>query len=339
MDKMYSLQSGEGSFAMPSSAYTSTMRYSIYLFVCLFIVATCPHCSPKGASSQSVVRVGDRSITLGDLERIVDMTSLENGVPENAVWSSIDSLVDRIIDDYLILEDGRERGISVPEIELERSIQDIVKDYPDNTFKETLLARCIDYKEWKKRFCEQLLIRKIIKQQADSLPPISHQAVGAYYEENRDEFRHPPRVKLLHIITKTRGEAEALRARLLGGEDMADILKEQSSNSASQGDSGRQWHTSDMLPPAVSDWVFSIEPGRVSGIIKTAYGFHIVKVLRRETAGTKGLLEVLPQIEKRLLSEATEQHYRAWLKELRTRYTIKVNHSLLEKKKAEYAGS
>ncbi len=286
-----------------------------------------------------MIRVGDRSITLGDLERIVDMTSLENGVPESVVWSCIDSLVERIVDDSLILEYGRERGISVPEIELERAIQDIVKDYPDNTFKETLLARCIEYNEWKQRFGEQLLIRKIIKQQADSLPPISHHAIRAYYEEKRDEFRHPPRVKLLHIIAKTRREAEALRARLQGGEDMAEILKEESANSPLQGDPGRQWRTSDMLPPSVSDKAFSIEPGTVSGIIKTAYGFHIIKVVRREAAGTKGLLEVLAEIEEGLLSEATERHYRAWLKELKARYPVKVNHSLLESKKAQYAGS
>jgi foldase protein PrsA len=315
------------------------MRYPLYVVACLLVVSTCPHCSPTGASSQSVITVGDRSITLGDLEKIVDMTSLENGVPENAVWSSIDSLVERIVDEYLILEYGRERGISVPEIELERSIQDIVKDYPDNTFEETLLERCIDYNEWKKRFCEQLLIRKIIKQQADSLPPISHLAVRDYYEENRDEFRHPPRVKLLHIIVKTRRDAEALRARLQGGEDMAEILKEQSAGSALEGDSDKEWHTGDMLPQAVSDRAFSMEPGRVSGIIKTDYGFHIIKVVRRETAGTKGLLEVLPEIEKRLLSEATERHYRAWLQELRSRYTIKVNHSVLEKRKAQYESS
>lgn len=319
---------------------TSSMRYLIFLLLCVFVLFTWANCSPKGGSSQSVVvRVGDRTITLGDLERIVNITSLENGIPKGTVWLSVNSLVDRIVDDSLILAYGKEQGISVPEIELERAIQDIVKDYPDNSFKETLLSRCIDYSEWKQRFREQLLIEKIIREQTGSLPPISHQAITAYYEERKEEFRHPPRVKLLHIITKERKEAEDLYARLKGGEDMAQLLEEQSADSALQGDYGTEWRTSDMFPPALSHRAFSMEVGKTSTIIETQYGFHIIKVLKREPAGRKGFLEEVAEIEKRLVSEATEQRYRVWLQELRDTYPIKVDYPLLDKKKAEYAGS
>ena len=50
-------------------------------------------------------------------------------------------------------------------------------------------------------------------------------------------------------------------------------------------------------------------------------------------------MEVVAEIEKRLVSEATEQRYRVWLQELRDTYPIKVDYPLLDKKKAEYAGS
>jgi hypothetical protein len=153
MEKLYSLRG----FPVVQTRF---MRYPVFLMFCLFFVFTWVTCSPKGGSSQSVViRVGDRIITLGDLERIVDITSLENGISRKAVWLSINSLIERIVDDSLMLAYGKEHGISVPEIELERTIQEIVKDYPNNSFKETLLSRCIDYGEWKQRFREQLLIK------------------------------------------------------------------------------------------------------------------------------------------------------------------------------------
>lgn len=276
---------------------------------------------------------------MGDLERIVDITSLENGISRRAVWLSINSLIDRILDDSLVLAYGKAQGISVPEIELERAIQEIVKDYPDNTFKETLLSRCIDYSEWKQRLREQLLIEKIIREQTDSLPPISHHAIKAYYEERKEEFRHPPRVKLLHVITEKRKEAEDLYVRLKGGEDMAALLEKQSAGSALQGDCGTEWRTADMFPPALSQKAFSMKEGEISTVIETEYGFHIIKILKRDPAGRKGLLEVHAEIEKRLLSEETERHYRVWLQELRDTYPIKVDYPLLDKRKAEYAGS
>ena len=82
-----------------------------------------------------------------------------------------------------------------------------------------------------------------------------------------------------------------------------------------------------------------MEVGKTSTIIETQYGFHIIKVLKREPAGRKGFLEVVAEIEKRLVSEATEQRYRVWLQELRDTYPTKVDYPLLDKKKAEYAGS
>jgi parvulin-like peptidyl-prolyl isomerase len=304
----------------------------------LCLLVAWPSCSPKSGSSQTVVvEVADRVLTLGDLERIVTITSIENGVSKEVVWSSIDSLTDRIVDDFLILEYGEEAGITIPDIELERAIQDIVKDYPDDSFKETLLNRCIDYDEWKQRLREQLSIEKIMNEQASSLPPISHLAIKAYYEERKEEFQHPPRVKLLHIVTREKEEAEALLARIEQEEDMKSVLKEKAGDLVSRADQGEQWRTEDMLPPELSEKAFSMEIGTISDVIETQYGFHIIKVLKREPAGRKGLLEVIPEIENTLLTEAVERHYRVWLEELRKRYAIKINHALLEQKKSAYA--
>jgi parvulin-like peptidyl-prolyl isomerase len=327
-------------FHINSYRYTDRMRNLILWCLWLFFLFALPACPPKTGSSRAVViRVGERSITAGDIERIVEITSLENGIPKRQVWSSIESLVDRIVDDALICQHGRDRGITVTEIELERAIQDIVKDYPEGTFEETLLNRCIDYTEWKRRFREQLLIKKIVEEQAESLDPIPYHAIKSYYEEREEEFWHPPRAKFIHIVTKTRGEAEALLARLQAGEDMTTLMKEQSSQSALQGDSVRNWATRGALPPTLADVVFSIPVGETSSISETPYGYHIIRVLEREPKGRKELLEVMGEIEKRLLSNARETHYSAWLEQLRNNYPVRIDHALLEKIRALHEGN
>ena len=316
----------------------SFIRDVVLPLLCLCSLAAWLSCSPQGGSSRSVVvTVGDRVVTLGNLERIVTLTSIENGISKEVVWASIDSLIDRIVDDLLILEYGEEAGITIPDIELERAIHDIVKDYPDDSFKETLLNRCVDYDEWKDRLRQKLSIEKIMNEQANSLPPISHHAIKAYYEERKEEFQHPPRVKLLHIVTKEKEEAEALLARIDQEDDMKGILKEKAEDLALRGDSGEQWRTQDMLPPELSEKAFSMEIGTTSDVIETQYGFHIIKVIERQPAGRKGLLEVIPEIENTLLGEAVEEHYRVWLEELRKRYPVKINQALLEQKKNAYA--
>ncbi len=308
------------------------IRYLIFSFFCLFPLFTWPACSSNTVSKQAVViTVGDRSITVGDIDKILNITSLENGIPKKVLWSSIDSLVDRIVDDSLILEYGKDKRITLSEIELQEAIQDIVKDYPDNTFEETLLNKAIDYNEWKERFGEQLLVRKIVKEQTESLTPISSHAVKSYYQEREKDFWHPPRARFMHIVNKTRKEAEAVLARLRQGEDMTKLVEEQSIHSGLQGDYGKKWVTKGMLPSSLSDIVFSIQIGKPSNIVKTLYGFHIVKVLKREPKGKKILLEVMGEIKDRLFSEAIERHYTAWLKQLRNNYPVKVNYTLLDK--------
>jgi parvulin-like peptidyl-prolyl isomerase len=316
------------------------MRVFASLFLLVMVLLAWSGCSPKAGSSQDIViRVGGQSITAGDIERIVGMMSFESGIPKQEVWASIEGLVDRIVDDALILEYGKGKGIALTGVELERAIGDIVKDYPEGSFQEMLINRCIEYDEWRERVRKHLLIRKIVEEHTRSLPPVSHHAMKTYYEEKKEDFWHPPRVELMQIVCKTRDEAEAELARLEGGEDMATIVREQSRCSGLHGGPVSSWATSDMLPPSLADVVFSIPVGEVSGIIETPYGCHIVKVLKREPEGRKELVEVMDEIEDALLSEAMERHYTAWIEQLRKDYPVEVDHALLDKMRKGHEGT
>ena len=311
------------------------IRYVISLFFCLFLLCALSACSPTAESNKAVViRVGDRVVTVGDIKKEVHIASVENNVPQKTVWSSINELVNRIVDDALLLEYGEKNGIFLNEFELEKVIQNIVKDYPENSFNEMLLSRCIDYNEWKERFSEHLLIKEIVEKQTASLPSISYHAIKSSYQEKKEDFFHPSRSKFVHIVTKTRKEADVVLARLKGGEDMNKIVKEQSMRSGINGDYGMYWKNIDIFPSPLSDIIFSIPVGKFSNIIKTSYGFHIIKVLKREPPGVKDLLEVKGEIENRLLNKAMKRRYTSWLQELKNNYPITVNHLLLDKLRA-----
>jgi len=307
------------------------MRKYIRSFLSLVLVWGCVACSTNTGSNKAVViRVGDRSIRGEDIKRIVKFTSFENGIPKSAVWSSITNLVNKIVDDALILEYGKDKGIELDDIALERAIQGIAKDYPEESFKEMLLTRCIDYKEWKQRLRERLLIRKIVKERTKSIGPVSYEAIRSYYEQRPDEFSHPSRVKFVHIIANSRSDAEDLLSRLRAGEDIQKIVQKQTLDQAVQLEAGARWHSKSMLPPAISNAAFSLPIGQISPVIQTPYGFHVIQVVERELAGRKGFLEVIGQIEEALLNKEKETHYARWLEELRQHYPVAVNYTLLD---------
>ncbi len=300
----------------------------IYLVIFLYVCACVPDIF---TNSDTVIKVGDRSVTTEDLERIVNIISFENGVPDKTVWASINSLIDRIVEDSLILEYGKDMGITLSEIELQRAIKVISRDYPLNSFKETLISKCIDYNEWVERLKEQKLLKKIIEKKTEILPPISHLSIASYYKEHAMEFRHSLRANVIQVLSETREDAEAIMARLRAGEKLTDFVKQESIYSTPQNDYGINWITKDIFPAQLSDIIFSLPIGELSDIIETTYGYHIIKVLQREPEGQRGILEVKDEIEKILLENAREEHYQKWLEELKNNYHIKINHSLLDK--------
>jgi parvulin-like peptidyl-prolyl isomerase len=83
-------------------------------------------------------------------------------------------------------------------------------------------------------------------------------------------------------VTRTREEAQALaaevRARALTGEDFAQIAKENSDDAGSAamgGDLGR--FRREQMVPEFSDAAFALQPGGVSEVVESAFGFHVIQ--------------------------------------------------------------
>ena len=80
-----------------------------------------------------------------------------------------------------------------------------------------------------------------------------------------------------HILVPTEDEAKAALARVQKGEDFAKVADELSKDPGSQGgDLG--WFTRDKMVPEFADAAFKLEPGQVSGPVKSEFGWHIIKV-------------------------------------------------------------
>ena len=54
------------------------------------------------------------------------------------------------------------------------------------------------------------------------------------------------------------------------------------------------------MVPEFDKVAFSLQPGQLSDVVKTQYGYHIIKVVDKKPASTKTLAEVRPQIEDQL---------------------------------------
>ncbi|MES1258614.1 MAG: peptidyl-prolyl cis-trans isomerase [Acidobacteriota bacterium] len=138
----------------------------------------------------------------------------------------------------------------------------------------------------------------------------------AEYTARRNEFMMPERVKVRHILLKSdasndavvKAKAEGLLKQLQGGADFAKLAKETSEDPGSKdqgGDVG--WMVRGQMVPEFEKAGFALPVGQLSGLVKTSYGYHILKVEAHEEAHLRTLDEVKGQLftdyQKRMASQ------------------------------------
>ncbi len=126
----------------------------------------------------------------------------------------------------------------------------------------------------------------------------------AYYNAHMDQYKVENRAHVEHILFKTIGKtdaeiteirqkAEEVLKKAKSGANFEDLAKKYSEDDATKakgGDLG--WIVEKQTVPEFEQAAFNVSKGSVSDLVKTQYGFHIIKVLDRETAHTKPFEEV-----------------------------------------------
>jgi peptidyl-prolyl cis-trans isomerase C len=250
--------------------------------------------------------------------------------PEGSNQERLDSFVERVVDHYLILEYGRQQGLSVPDEELESAVREIKKDYAEKDFQELLLKGYIEYGEWKEGLRERLLIKKITAKASGAGPQVSVEEIKAYYDSHPEEFRRPAMVRFRQIVTRTKEEADNLQKRLVQGGDMAATVAQSSKVPSSAGSLEPGWFAKGDLDESIEKVVFTLPAGKVSGVVETPYGFHIFEVLARKPEGVRSLHEAMGEIENKLRSERSEALYSEWLQRLRKSIPVIIDQEILK---------
>ena len=144
-----------------------------------------------------------------------------------------------------------------------------------------------------------------------------------YYRQHDEEFRTPDRVRVRHILIKAPGPGpdgkvdqkavDAARAKaadilkqVKAGGDFGELAKKNSDDPGSKekgGDLG--WIVKGQTVPEFEQSAFSMNPGQISDLVQSSFGFHIIQTEEKETAHKKSLAEVKDSIESILKQQNT----------------------------------
>jgi peptidyl-prolyl cis-trans isomerase D len=136
---------------------------------------------------------------------------------------------------------------------------------------------------------------------------VSDDEIKVQYQQDIQQYQVPNRVHVDHILLMTVGKTPAEVEEI--HQKAEDVLKQANKKGANFEDLAKKyseggdlgWITQGQTVPEFEKVAFSLPKGSVSDLVKTQYGFHIIKILDKETAHTKTFDEVKDSIRSPLM--------------------------------------
>ena len=142
---------------------------------------------------------------------------------------------------------------------------------------------------------------------------VSDEQAKQYYQEHLDKYSSAEQRKVSHILIQGDDEkkAQAILDELNGGADFATLAQEKSEDIGSAQDGGSLgWIERDTMDPAFDAAAFALQKaGDVSGLVKSDFGYHIIKLDELKAPVAKPYEEVAEQIKTDLTDQQAVDRY------------------------------
>jgi parvulin-like peptidyl-prolyl isomerase len=220
----------------------------------------------------------------------------------------------RAIEQKLLVQEARRFGIEADELEVQRAARATEQRAGGRTMLEAKLkATGSSYEEFLEVVRELEMMQLFVTRQIVPNVEVTNEEIETFYADNPEAFRVGDRVHAYHMVftvnenadaetqSRVRARAEAARQRALTGEeDFTTVARELSDGPSAPEGGDLGWVERGTLVGPLSDAVFALEPGGISPVVQTKFGFHVATISERRSAGTVSLEEASGQIESLL---------------------------------------
>jgi peptidyl-prolyl cis-trans isomerase SurA len=229
-------------------------------------------------------------------------------------------------------------GIDVSDSVVEAAIDDFKRrNKLDDAMLEELLRReGLTREGLRLRFRRDLEAGQIMRIKVSNRVKVTDEDVRNYYQTNEKLFGGEEEVKARHVFlplptgasasdeARVRAEGEKILARLAAGEDFAKVAREVSKGPSAPEGGDLGWLRRGTLTPELDRVAFNLGTGKISGLVRTRTGLHILKVDERRTGGAKTFDDVKEEIRDRLTNEQVDTFRNQYVAELRRDALIEV---------------
>lgn len=153
---------------------------------------------------------------------------------------------------------------------------------------------------------------------------ISDEEAKKYYEENKKQY-DPSTISAKHILAdkEHKSLAQEIAKKAKNGENFDTLMKEYKEKEGISEAADLGEFTYGKMVPEFSEAAFALEPGEVSDVVELTYGFHVIKVEKKNKKPVQSFEEVKDSIKQELLYNEQSQKYQEYLNTKMKEITIK----------------
>lgn len=265
-----------------------------------FLLIIVSGCGSKTSSQDKIlVTVANKFITLNDFKhKLSRLPAYYQAVADK----NKKSLLDDMIVESLFMEDAVRKGM-----DRDKEVRDILEE-----------AR------------KKIIVAKFVKTEVDDKVKVSEDDIKKFYDENKENFKKPAMWRASHILVASEGEAKGILDDLAKGKSFEDLAKEKSIDATASRGGDVGYFRKGQVVPEFEMTALSLKVGQTSGIVKSQFGYHIIKLTDKKDEAVESFEEARPIIENELKLKKRNKMFDALVVDLKKKYGVRIEEDAMK---------
>ncbi len=315
----------------------------LFLLSGFFFLLYGPISLSEAVVDRVVAVVNQEIITLSELEKWIDpfkerIVAEDRLEKREQVQALRQEVLEKLIEERLIDQEAKKLGIKVSSKEIDATLETVKRrnNATQEQMEQALIAEGLTLDSYKKQIEKSLRRRKLISGAVKVETKAGEKELREFYQKNIDRYRINETFRPAHIlfvipkeatpeeIKGIRKRCESVVSKIKNGGDFGEmaLLYSQDASSKSRGDLG--YFKKGELLPVFEREALRLKVGEVSGVVRTEFGFHIIKLLDRRGVDPLPFEEVRAKVEGDYYDVETEKAFKQYLSTLREKSFIEI---------------
>lgn len=242
-----------------------------------------------------------------------------------------------LIDAFLVQDKADDLGIRIPDDYLKSVIEDIKKqnNLPTDADLERALrgSAGIGLAEYTKRQKQGILQQEVLRREVFSKVAIEDQELRAYYEDHKDEYKVPSRLRIRELVIPKGGtpaeqqvakaKVDLVRAEITKGSSFEELVKQHSESLSRTTGGDLGWMDKGLLRPDLEKAAYGLKPGQVAGPLDSDKDTSFIQLIDAQIDGARPFAEVKDKILEKLQEPKAQNAIEQYMQGLRVRANVR----------------